>query len=73
MGTCPAGRDTEVKPHVMEKFRDTMSQMGLSKEQTIMLLKAIKSNRQPLSRVFLARGSLRSALTWSTEVARGRG
>nr|XP_047912952.1 lipocalin-like isoform X1 [Anser cygnoides] len=32
-------RDAEAKPHMLEKFRDTMSQMGLSEEQMIVLPK----------------------------------
>lgn len=42
----PAGRDAEAKPHMLKKFRDTMSQMGLSEEQMIVLPKTGKSKRQ---------------------------
>lgn len=42
----PAGRDAEAKPHMLKKFRDTMSQMGLSEEQMIVLPETGKSKRQ---------------------------
>lgn len=63
----PAGRDAEAKPHMLEKFRDTMSQMGLSEEQMIVLPKTGKSKRQTCPHILPAQwGPAHSALAQSS-------